>query len=56
MNFEELKQFEINKYVDFIRIKKCQKEANKELDYLLKVQKNKLNAMGVNTSDFEYED
>ena len=55
MNFEELKQFEINKYIDLIRIKKHQKETNIELDYQLKTQKNKLNSMGVNTQDFEYD-
>lgn len=55
MNFEELKQFEINKYIDLIRIKKYQKEINPELEYQLKTQKNKLNSMGVNTQDFEYD-
>ena len=55
MNFEELKQFEINKYIDLIRIKKYQKEINSELEYQLKTQRNKLNSMGVNTQDFEYD-
>lgn len=55
MNFEELKQFEINKYIDLIRIKKYQKEVNPELEYQLKTQRNKLNSMGVNTQDFEYD-
>lgn len=55
MNFEELKQFEINKYIDLIRIKKYQKEVNPELEYQLKTQRNKLNSMSVNTQDFEYD-
>lgn len=56
MSFEELKQFEITKYIDLIRIKKFQKEINPELEYQLKTQRNKLNSMGVNTQDFEYDD
>ena len=54
MTFEELKQFEINVYINLVRIKKHQKELNPELEYQLKTQKNKLHQMGVNTEDFEY--
>lgn len=56
MNFEELKQFNIDYYINLIRIKKCQKERNPELEFQLKTQKNKLHSMGVNTKDFEYEE
>lgn len=55
MNFEELKQFEINKYIDLIRIKRYQKDENIELEYQLKTQRNKLHSMKVNTEDFEYD-
>ena len=56
MNFEELKQFNIDYYINLIRIKKYQKEINPELEFQLKTQKNKLHSMGINTDDFEYED
>lgn len=56
MNFEEMKQFHIDFYIALIRIKKYQKELNPELEYQLKIQKNKLHSMGVNTEDFEYDD
>ena len=56
MNFEELKQFNIDYYVNLIRIKREQKELNPELEFQLKTQRNKLHSMGVNTKDFEYED
>jgi hypothetical protein len=56
MNFEELKQFNIDYYINLIRIKKYQKEVNPELEFQLKTQKNKLHSMGVNTKDFEYEE
>ncbi len=56
MSFEELKQFNIDYYINLIRIKKHQKEINPELEFQLKTQRNKLHSMGVNTKDFEYED
>lgn len=56
MNFEELKQVAIDKYIDLVRIKKYQKEINPELEFQLKTQKNKLHSMGVNTEDFEFEE
>ena len=56
MNFEELKQVSIDYYVNLIRIKKYQKETNPELEHQLKVAKNKLHSMGVNTKDFEYDE
>ena len=55
MNFEELKQFNIDYYINLVRIKKYQKEVNPELEIQLKTQRNKLHSMGVNTKDFEYE-
>ena len=56
INFEEIKQFNIDYYINLIRIKKHQKEINPELEFQLKTQKNKLHSMGVNTQDFEYEE
>ncbi len=56
MSFEEMKQVEIDIYINLIRIKKYQKEINPELEYQLKTQRNKLHQMGINTDDFEYED
>lgn len=56
MNFEELKQFNIDYYINLVRIKKYQKENNPELEFQLKIQKNKLHSMGINTEDFEYEE
>ena len=51
----EVINFEINIYVNLMRIKKAEKADNPELDYQLKVQKNKLAALGVNTESFEYQ-
>jgi len=56
MTKDELIYMEINYYVNLIRIKKAQEGTNTELDYQLKVQKNKLATLGVNTADFEYND
>lgn len=56
MTYEELKQINIDYYVNLVRIKKHQKEINPELEFQLKTQKNKLHTMGVNTKDFEYEE
>ena len=55
MNFEELKQVNIDYYINLIRIKRHQKENNPELEYQLKVQRNKLATLGINTSDYEYD-
>ena len=52
-NFEMI-NYEINIYVNLMRIKKAEKAENPELDYQLKVQKNRLAALGVNTESFEY--
>lgn len=55
LNSYEMINFEINYYVNLLRIKKAETSMNSELDYQIKVQKNKLAALGVNTESFEYE-
>ena len=49
-----LDRIEIDYYVNLVRIKKAEKAENPELDYQLKVQKNKLAALGVNTENYEF--
>ena len=49
----ELKQVCIDHYVNLIRIKNSQKEINPELEYQIKVQKSKLEALGINAEEFE---
>ena len=44
---------EINYYVNLLRIKACEIAENKELDYQIRVQENKLHALGVNTENFQ---
>lgn len=39
MTLDELKQVNIDYYINLIRIKKYQKELNPELEYQLKIQK-----------------
>ena len=53
MNIEELKQLNIDFYVNLLRIKKSEQGDNKELDYQILVQENKLHALGINTDDFK---
>ena len=55
MTLDELKQVNIDYYVNLIRIKRFQKEENPELEYQLKIYKNKLHALDVDTEEFEYE-
>lgn len=55
MTHDEMLQMEINYYVNLIRIKRFQTENNPELEYQLKVQRNKLATLGINTSDYEYD-
>lgn len=50
---EEMTRDEINYYVNLIRIKKAEQSVNPELEYQLKVQKNKLAALGINTENYE---
>lgn len=56
--FEEMNQYEminneINYYVNLLRIKNAETAVNTELDYQLKVQENKLHALGINTDNFK---
>ena len=51
----ELKQMYIDHYVNLLRIKKHQEETNPELEYQLRIYKNTLHALGVNTEEFDYE-
>lgn len=53
MSLEELKQVNIDYYVNLLRIKKSEQGINEELDYQILVQENKLHTMGVNTDDFK---
>ena len=53
MNQLEMINNEINFYVNLLRIKKAETGVNTELDYQLKVQENKLHALGVNTENFK---
>ncbi|MCH5257367.1 MAG: hypothetical protein J1D87_08725 [Lachnospiraceae bacterium] len=53
MTLDELKQVTIDYYVNLLRIKKSEQSINKELDYQILVQENKLHTMGVNTDDFK---
>ncbi len=52
MGRDEMINNEINYYVNLLRIKDAEQGTNKELDYQIKVQQNKLHALGVNTDDF----
>jgi len=52
MSRDEMINNEINYYVNLLRIKDAEQGTNKELDYQIKVQQNKLHALGVNTDDF----
>lgn len=42
------------KRMNLMRIKKAEIATNPELDYQIKVQRNKLSALGVNTDNFEF--
>ena len=53
MNQYEMINNEINYYVNLLRIKNAETAVNTELDYQLKVQENKLHALGVNTDNFK---
>ena len=55
MSRDEMINFEINYYVNLLRIKKAEQAVNEELDYQIKVQVNKLHALGVNTDNFKPE-
>ena len=55
LNSFEMINYEIGFYVTLLRIKKAETAENTELDYQIKVQKNKLAVLGVNTENFEYQ-
>ena len=53
MTLDELKQVNIDYYVNLLRIKKSEQSTNEEVDYQIRVQENKLHALGINTEDFK---
>ena len=53
MTENELKQVTIDYYINLQRIKKAETGNNPELDYQLKVVKNKLSSLGIPTEDYE---
>ena len=53
ISLDELKQVTIDYYVNLQRIKKADTGDNPELNYQLKVAKNKLSTLGVSTEDYE---
>lgn len=55
MTNEEILKYEIDYFVNLVRIKRCGKEINEELEYQIKVQRNKLATLGVNTEGFEFD-
>lgn len=55
MNSNEMINFEINYLVNLLRIKKAEQGTNDELEYQIKVQKNKLATLGVNTDSYEFD-
>ena len=50
---DELKQVTIDYYVNLQRIKKANTDNNSELEYQLKVVKNKLAALGIPSEEYE---
>ena len=48
-------KYEIDYFINLMRIKKAENGTNTELDYQIKVQRNKLSTLGVNTNDFEFD-
>lgn len=53
MSGDEMINFEINYFVNLLRIQAAEQGINKELDYQIKVQENKLHALGINTDNFK---
>lgn len=53
MTLDELKQLTIDYYVNLQRIKKADTANNPELEYQLKVYKNKLSTLGISTEEYE---
>lgn len=52
---DEMLNTEILYFVNLMRIKRAEQSTNTELDYQIKVQKNKLAALGINTENFEFD-
>ena len=50
---DELKQVTIDYYVNLQRIKKADTGNNPELEYQLKVYKNKLASLGISSEEYE---
>ena len=53
MTRDEMLKYEIDYFVNLMRIKNAQNCTNSELEYQIKVQRNKLAALGINTSNYE---
>jgi len=53
MTLDELKQITIDYYVNLQRIKKADTGNNPELEYQLKVYKNKLASLGIPSEEYE---
>ena len=53
MTLDELKQVNIDYYVNLMRIKKAQNGSNDELDSQIRVAKAKLQSLGIPTEEFE---
>ena len=53
MTLDELKQVTIDYYVNLQRIKKADTGNNTELEYQLRVVKNKLASLGIPSEEFE---
>ena len=53
VTFDELKQMNMDIYVNLLRIKKAEKTENKELEYQLVVQEAKLQALGIPTDNLK---
>ncbi len=49
MTLDELKQINIDFYVNLLRIKKAEQAENSELDYQILVQETKLQTLGIST-------
>lgn len=53
MTLDELKQVTIDYYVNLQRIKKVDTGNNPELEYQLRVAKNKLASLGISSEEYE---
>ncbi|MCD8131688.1 MAG: hypothetical protein LUE16_10525 [Lachnospiraceae bacterium] len=53
MTLDELKQVTIDYYVNLQRIKKADTGNNPELEYQLRVFRNKLSALGISAEEYE---